>query len=64
MIHIDKDKLDLIETVRSILRIPKESVPPTTCPECEGTGRDEAHKWPDGSFAACEQCQGYGTINK
>ncbi len=34
------------------------------CPECNGSGLDKAHKWPDGSFASCEQCEGYGTIKE
>jgi len=32
----------------------------TDCEECEGTGLDKLHKWPDGSFASCEHCTGYG----
>ncbi len=32
----------------------------TTCEKCNGTGKDLAHKWPDGTPAACESCDGYG----
>lgn len=55
-----KDVIDLISMVRSILRIPKRKS--VLCPECGGSGDDTAHKWPDGSFASCEQCEGQGTI--
>ena len=54
--------INLIKMIRSILNIPKDKE--ITCPECEGTGLDEAHKWPDGSFASCAECQGYGTIRE
>lgn len=30
---------------------------------CKGDGLDKKHKWPDGSFASCETCEGYGTIS-
>lgn len=32
------------------------------CEVCEGTGLDKLHKWPDGSYASCETCNGYGNI--
>lgn len=39
----------------------KESKAP--CQICNGTGQDRAHFWPDGSPAACQRCDGYGTAN-
>ena len=32
----------------------------TPCTTCQGTGLDDKHKWPDGSPATCETCDGYG----
>lgn len=34
----------------------------TTCPDCQGTGLDPVHHWPDGTAAACESCEGYGDL--
>lgn len=34
------------------------------CPTCKGSGKDKAHQWPDGSFASCERCDGYGHIQQ
>lgn len=34
------------------------------CPTCRGSGHDKNHKWPDGSFASCEACEGYGYIGQ
>lgn len=31
------------------------------CIKCEGSGHDQ-HQWPDGTFARCESCDGYGSI--
>lgn len=31
------------------------------CPQCHGTGQDTAHRHTDGTPAACETCDGYGT---
>jgi hypothetical protein len=36
--------------------------PCTTCPDCQGTGADPDHHWPDGSAAACQTCEGYGDL--
>jgi hypothetical protein len=34
---------------------------PDTCNACHGSGHDPTgHKWPDGTPAACELCDGYG----
>lgn len=33
-----------------------------TCPDCNGTGLDPAHHWPDGTAAPCESCEGYGDL--
>lgn len=33
-----------------------------TCKKCNGSGLDKKHTWPDGSFASCEECEGYGEI--
>ena len=39
----------------------EEEKPATTdCKECDATGLDKSHKWPDGSYASCEHCEGYG----
>jgi hypothetical protein len=34
------------------------------CPTCNGGGQDAAHAWPDGTPAACEVCEGTGTITQ
>jgi hypothetical protein len=34
----------------------------TTCPDCNGTGADANHHYPDGSAAACQTCEGYGDL--
>ena len=31
------------------------------CDRCGGGGLDKQHQWPDGSFASCEACAGYGS---
>jgi len=38
--------------------------PEKVCPTCKGDGLDKAHTWPDGSFASCETCEGYGTFSE
>ncbi len=42
----------------------RDEYPPShsdTCPACKGSGHDPTgHKWPDGTPAACEACDGYG----
>lgn len=30
------------------------------CHACLGEGIDRAHKWDDGSYAHCPECDGYG----
>lgn len=34
------------------------------CFDCKGSGLDKNHQWPDGSFASCETCEGYGTLSE
>lgn len=43
-----------------------EGADPTkvACPICKGTGIDFNHLWPDGTPAYCEECGGYGEVNK
>ena len=59
---IDPNKVDLIAMIKSALHIVDHKFT-KPCPDCEGTGLDKDHKWPDGSYATCETCNGYKTIN-
>jgi hypothetical protein len=34
-----------------------------TCPDCEGTGDDTAHLWPEGFPSACQKCDGTGVTD-
>jgi hypothetical protein len=34
------------------------------CPVCRGSGNDWRNVWPDGAPSACEECDGYGEVNK
>ena len=34
------------------------------CPVCKGTGLDFKNIWPDGSPSHCEECDGYGEVQK
>jgi len=37
----------------------------TACPICKGTGIDfKKHLWSDVTPAYCEECDGYGEVNK
>jgi DnaJ-class molecular chaperone len=36
----------------------------TACPLCHGSGNDWSNVWPDGAPSACEECDGYGEVNK
>lgn len=40
----------------------------TACPVCKGTGLDWDHPWPNGMpngmASHCEECDGYGEVNK
>lgn len=34
------------------------------CPVCKGTGLDWNNVWPTGMASHCEECDGYGEVNK
>lgn len=36
----------------------------TACPVCKGTGLDWNNTWPNGMASHCEECDGYGEVNK
>jgi len=36
----------------------------TACPACKGTGLDWNNVYPNGMASHCEECQGYGEVNK
>lgn len=41
-------------------KFPAKGIRYVTCNLCKGTGFNLQHKWPDGSFASCTQCEGTG----
>ncbi len=47
-------------TAEDILTRIQMFLEPDACTACGGSGRDPVHKWPDGSAAHCEHCDGYG----
>lgn len=57
---MEKKEKEIIKLNEVINKNLKNMIP--KCKKCQGTGVDLNHKREDGSFASCEECEGYGSL--